>query len=199
MGPHHGQRAAERVVEGTRARHGLRQPRDRLHHCGIVERRLARVLELAEPFHFDRDLARQHQDRREIGLGASDPGRHVGEAGTADAQNRAEAAAGARIAVGHVGRPSLVGSHDRSQPRHARERRQEGIDETARHHEEVGQSLIRESIEDEVGTHGHWSARALSGDAGGLDGACEQRQGPAARPSNRRPPSRARSRYHVRH
>jgi hypothetical protein len=153
--PHHSQRAAERMGEGARRRHRFGKARDRLHHGGVIERRLARVLEFAETFHVDRNLAREHQHRGAIGLGGGDRGRHVGEAGAADAQNRAEPAAGARIAIGHVGRPSLMGRHDGSQPRHARKRRQEGIDKTARHHEEVSQSLVRESIEDEVGAHGH--------------------------------------------
>jgi hypothetical protein len=55
--PHHGQRATERVIEGPWRRHRFREARDRLHHRGVVECRLARVLELAEPFHVDGYLA----------------------------------------------------------------------------------------------------------------------------------------------
>ena len=162
LSPHHGERATERVIEGSRGRDRFRQARDWLHHGGVVERRLARVLEFAEALHVDRNLARQHQDRRAIGLGGGDRGRHVGETGAADAQNRAEAAAGAGIAIGHVGGATLMGGNDGTQPWHACERRQEGIDETARHHEEVGQSLLHEGVEDEVATHGHRRTLASS-------------------------------------
>jgi hypothetical protein len=55
-----------------------------------------------------------------------------------------------------------MGGNDGSHPRHARERRQEGIDKTARHHEEVGQSLLRESGQNKVTTHGHRWALAVS-------------------------------------
>ncbi len=45
-----------------------------------------------------------------------------------------------------------MGSDDRLQFRLPRQRREERIDQPARHHEEVGQSFLDERIQDEVGT-----------------------------------------------
>ena len=106
--PHRGQRVAEPMIEVAAVGDRLRQPRQRAHHGGVVERRLAGVLECAAAFHVDRHLAGQHEQRRAVGLGGRDRGRHVAGARSADPERGAEAAAGARVAVSHVDGAALV-------------------------------------------------------------------------------------------
>ena len=50
---------AEPVIEVPAAGDRLRQARERRHHGGVVERRLAGILEFAAPFHVERHLAGQ--------------------------------------------------------------------------------------------------------------------------------------------
>ena len=154
--PHGGERMAEPMIEVPAARHRLRQPRDRAHHGGVVERRLAGILEFAAPFHVDRHLAGQHQHRRAVGLGGGGRGRHVAAARAADPERRAEAAARARIAVRHVDGAALVRRHHRREPALPGQRRQERIDQAARNHEQVAEAFFRQRIEDVVGAELHW-------------------------------------------
>jgi hypothetical protein len=55
-----------------------------------------------------RDLADDQQDRRGGGVGGAEPGGGIEEAGAGDDQRGRDPAAGAGVAVGHVGRGLLV-------------------------------------------------------------------------------------------
>jgi hypothetical protein len=89
------------------------------------------------------------------------------EPGPPDSQRRAERAAGAGIAVGHIDRAALVRRDDRLQAAMAGERRQERVDQSARDHEQVGEALLGEGVENEVGAEGGsgcgWSGGRGSG------------------------------------
>ncbi len=156
--PHDGQRMAEPMIEILGVGDGLRQARQRRHHGGVVERRLAGVLECAASFHVDRHLAGHHQHGRAVGLGGRDRGRHVACARPADPDRRAEAAFRPRVAVRHVGGAALVRGDHRLELVLPGERRQERIDQAARDHEQVAEALLREGVEDVVGAERHGDA-----------------------------------------
>ena len=156
LSPHGGERMAEPMVQVAAVGHRLRQPRDRAHHGGVVERRLAGILECAASFHVDRHLAGQYQHRRAVGLGGGGRGRHVAAARAADPERRAEAAAGARIAVRHVDRAALVRGDHRRELALPGQRRQERIDQAARNHEQMAKAFFHQRIEDVVGAELRW-------------------------------------------
>ena len=165
--PHGGERVAEPVVQVLGRRHRLGQARERGHDGGVVERRLARVLKRAAIFQVEGHLAGHHQHRRAVGLGGGNGGCHVAAAGAADPERRAEAAAGAGIAVGHVDRAALVRRDHRRELALARQRRKERIDQSAGHHEQVTEAFSDEGAEDVVG------AENRAGRGGGChDGGC---------------------------
>jgi hypothetical protein len=143
-------RVPEPVVQILGSENRLRQAGERGHDGGVVECRLACVLELAAALHLDGHFSGHHQQRRAVGLGRGGGGRHVAAAGAADPQRSAEAAAGAGIAVGHVDGAALVRRDHRREPVLPRERRQERIDQAARHHEQMGEPLLRQRVEDIV-------------------------------------------------
>ena len=149
------QRAAKQMVEVAARVDRGREAGDRRRECGIVERLGAGVLETAQAFHGDRDLAAHDEHARGIGERRRHRGDHVAEARSADAERRAEAAAGTGIAVGHVGGAAFLRGDDRLERRKARERREERIDQPARDHEEVRDALADEGIEEIVGAAGH--------------------------------------------
>ena len=75
--------------------------------------------------------------------------------GTANAERRAEAPAGARIAVRHVGGAAFMRGDDRLQARMTGKRRQKGIDQSARHHEQVIEAFADQSVQNEIRAGGH--------------------------------------------
>ena len=152
---HRGQAVAEHVAEVLGAREGHGQARHRPHDRRVVEGGLACVLEFAEPFHGDRHFAAQHQDRRRVGPGRRHRGRHVAEARPADAKRCAEAAAGAGVAVGHVGGPALMRGDDRRELWKTGERRQKWIDQPARHHEQMIDALAQQRGQYKIGSSRH--------------------------------------------
>ena len=153
--PHGAQRMAEPVIEIPAAGDRLGQARERRHDGSVVERRLAGVLEGAKPLHINRHLAGHDQHRRGVGLGGGDRGRHVAGTRTADPERRTERAAGTGIAVGHVDRTALVRRNHRCEPGLPGKRREEGIHQAARNHEQVTEPLLRQCVQDVVGTEYH--------------------------------------------
>ena len=125
--PHRGERVPEPMIEVLRGLDRLRHARQRAQHGGVLERGLARVLEEAAALHVERHLAGHDQHRRAVGFRGRNCGRHIARARPADAERGAEAAAGARIAVGHVDRTALVRRHDRLERALPRQCRQERI------------------------------------------------------------------------
>ena len=152
----HGRQAVTKpVAEIPGARNRGRKPRHRPHHRGVIQRRLACILEFAEPFHVDRDFAAEHQDRRGVRLCGGDGGRHVAETGTANAEHRAEPSAGASIAVRHVGGAAFMGGHDGRQLGMTGERGKEGIDQAAGHHEQVVDAFAYQCVQNKIRAGGH--------------------------------------------
>ncbi len=152
---HGGQAVTKPVAEIPGARDRGRKPRHRPHHRGVVQRSLACILEFAEPFHVDRDFAAEHQDRRGVRLCGGDSGRHVAETGTANAEHRAEPPAGASIAVRHVGGAAFMGGHDGLQLGMTGERGKKGIDQAARHHEQVVDAFAYQCVQNKIRAGGH--------------------------------------------
>src|SRR5205823_9945766 len=128
-----------------------RQPRARRHACSVAGRRWARILKGAAILGVERHLARHDQHGRAVRLGGGNRRGHIASAGPADAERRAEAAAGARIAVRHVDGPAFVRGDYWLDFFLPGERRQEWIDQAAGNHEQVTEPLGDERIEDLVG------------------------------------------------
>ena len=137
---HGGETVAKPVIEVLSARDGHGKPRQRPHHRRIVERRLARIRKFAKPFHLERHLTTQNEDRRAIRFRRRDGRRHVAQARPPDADRRTEAPAGAGIAIRHIRRRAFMGRDDRPELGMTRERRQEGVDQAARNHEKIDRS-----------------------------------------------------------
>jgi hypothetical protein len=110
---HGGEAVAQPVIEIACARDGRREPGQWLHHRRVVKRRLAGVLEFAQTLHVDRDLAAKDENRRRIRICRRYRRGHIAQPRSTDAQRSAKAAAGARIAVRHVGGSALMGGDDR--------------------------------------------------------------------------------------
>ena len=149
--PHGGDRMANPMIEVVRRRHSLRQPRERSHDCSVVERRLARILKGAAILEVERHLARHDQHGRAVRLGGGNRSGHIASARPADAERRAEAAAGACIAVRHVDGPAFVRGDYWLDFFLPGKRRQEWIDQAAGNHEQMTEPLGDERIEYLVG------------------------------------------------
>jgi hypothetical protein len=152
--PHGGQRMAKPVVQVLAVGDGFGQAGQRRHHRGVVEGRLACVLERAASLHVDGHFAGEHQHRRAVGFGRGNGRCHIAGARSADAERRAEGAAGAGVAVGHVGGTALLRRDDRLEFRLTCERRQERIDQAAGNQEQVTQAFGDECVENVIGPEG---------------------------------------------
>ncbi len=129
--------AAQLVAEQADVGDGVGFGRHRRHDQAVVEGARSGVLEQPHALHIVGNLAGEGQHRRLVGIRGRERGDRIGQSGPADAQTHAKLAAGAGVSVGHVGRPTLLRRDDGRHLRHAAERREKGIDQTARHHEHV--------------------------------------------------------------
>ena len=143
--------AAQLVAEQAHVGDAVGLRGDRRDDAPVVVSAGGGVLEQPHALHRVGDLAGEHEHGRLIGEGGRKRRDRIGEAGAANAQAHAELAAGARIAVRHVGGAALLRRDDRNDLGHARERRQKGIDQPARDQEDAVDAVGRERAQNEIG------------------------------------------------